>query len=100
MNSYIKHISFHVPRKNLTNNDLSQMMDTSDEWISTRTGIKQRHIVGDSGEGPTDLAVESTKKLFDKIDVKLDDIDFVFLLLLHLIHMFLVLVLYFNIKWV
>ena len=47
--AYIKHITFHVPDQILTNDDLSQMMDTSDEWISTRTGIKKRHIVGDSG---------------------------------------------------
>ena len=77
MNSYIKGISYYVPEKIITNNDLEKLMDTSDEWITSRTGIKQRHSVGDNPLGPSDLAVESTKKLFDKIDVKLEDIDFV-----------------------
>ena len=77
MNSYIKGISYYVPGKIITNNDLEKLMDTSDEWITSRTGIKQRHSVGDNLLGPSDLAVESTKKLFDKIDVKLEDIDFV-----------------------
>ena len=77
MNSYIKDISYYVPEKIITNNDLEKLMDTSDEWITSRTGIKQRHSVGDNPLGPSDLAVESTKKLFDKIDVKLEDIDFV-----------------------
>ena len=58
-NSYIKNISFYVPEKIITNHDLSKMMDTSDEWISTRTGIKQRHSVGQSLCGPSDLAVEA-----------------------------------------
>ena len=75
--AYIKHITFHVPDQILTNDDLSQMMDTSDEWISTRTGIKKRHIVGDSGEGPTDLAVKATEKLCNELNFSKNDIDFV-----------------------
>ena len=77
MKAYIKHITFHVPDQILTNDDLSQMMDTSDEWISTRTGIKKRHIVGDSGEGPTDLAVKATEKLCNELNFSKNDIDFV-----------------------
>ena len=45
MNSYIKDISYYVPEKIITNNDLEKLMDTSDEWITSRTGIKQRHSV-------------------------------------------------------
>jgi 3-oxoacyl-[acyl-carrier-protein] synthase-3 len=52
-------------------------MDTSDEWISTRTGIKQRHVVGDSGEGPVDLAVKAAEKLLIKLNLSKDKIDFV-----------------------
>ena len=66
MNSYIKEISFYVPEKIITNDDLSKMMNTSDEWISTRTGIKQRHTVGDSHLGPADLAVCATNKMLKK----------------------------------
>jgi len=76
-NAYIKDITFYVPDKILTNDDLSQLMDTSDEWIRTRTGIQERHIVGDSGEGPVDLAVKASKKLLDKTAMSKEDIDFV-----------------------
>jgi len=66
INSYIKGIAHYVPEKVLTNHDLSKMMDTSDDWIKTRTGIHQRHTVGDTHLGPADLATEASKILFDK----------------------------------
>ena len=75
--AYIKDITFYVPEKILTNDDLSKVMDTSDEWISTRTGIKQRHVVGESGEGPVDLAVKASEKLLSKINMQKEEIDFV-----------------------
>ena len=62
INSYIKSISFHVPEKIITNNDLAKVMDTSDELIRTRTGIEQRHTVGDRCLGPADLAAIAAKK--------------------------------------
>ena len=68
--AYIKDITFHVPEKILTNDDLSKVMDTSDEWIRTRTGIKQRHVVGETGEGPVDLAVKASEKLLSKMNQK------------------------------
>ena len=74
---YIKDISFYVPEKIITNDDLSSMMDTSDEWISTRTGIKKRHSVGDTNMGPADLAVYASEKLFKKANITKDEIDFV-----------------------
>ena len=77
VNAYIKDISFYVPDKIITNDDLSSMMDTSDEWISTRTGIKQRHSVGDSNMGPADLAVHATEKLLKKANILKEEIDFV-----------------------
>ena len=77
INSQIKNISFYVPDKVITNHDLSEMMDTSDEWITTRTGIKQRHSVGDEKLGPADLAVKSTQKVLKKTNTKLTEIDFV-----------------------
>ncbi len=77
INAYIKNISFYVPKKIVTNDDLSSMMDTSDEWISTRTGIKKRHSVGDTNLGPADLAVEATEKLLKKLNISKSEIDFV-----------------------
>ena len=45
----------YLPKKILTNKDLEQIFDTSDEWIQTRTGIQQRHIV-EEGQKTSDLA--------------------------------------------
>ena len=77
INSYIKGISYYVPDKVITNDDLSKLMDTSDEWIKTRTGIEQRHSVGDTGLGPTDLAVQATELVLRKTKTKKEEIDFV-----------------------
>jgi len=76
-NSYIQDIAYYVPEQILTNNDLSKLMDTSDEWIKTRTGIRQRYTVGESNLGPADLAVKATSKLLNKCNVLKSDIDFV-----------------------
>ena len=76
-NSYIKDIAFYVPEKVLTNDDLSKMMDTSDEWIRTRTGIQKRHTVGETNMGPADLAVKASELLFKKYSINKEDIDFV-----------------------
>ena len=77
MNAYIKNISFYVPEKIITNDDLSKVMDTSDEWIRTRTGIHQRHSVGENKIGPADLATEAANKLLEKCHINKSDIDFV-----------------------
>ena len=77
INSYIKGITHYVPEKVLTNHDLSKMMDTSDDWIRTRTGIHQRHTVGDTQLGPADLAARASEKLFSKYSIDKDAIDFV-----------------------
>lgn len=77
INSYIKGIAYYVPEEIITNSDLEKLMDTTDEWITTRTGIKQRHSVGNQKIGPSDLAVQATKKLFHNTNTKVDDIDFV-----------------------
>tara|TARA_Y100000994_G_scaffold227971_1_gene211923 strand:+ start:226 stop:1221 length:996 start_codon:yes stop_codon:yes gene_type:complete len=77
VNAYIKDISFYVPDKIITNDDLSNMMDTSDEWISSRTGIKKRHSVGDTNLGPADLAVKATEGLIKKLNISKNEIDFV-----------------------
>ena len=51
----------YVPPRLLTNKDLEKMVETTDEWITTRVGIKERHIV-DQGVATSDLAVEAAKK--------------------------------------
>ena len=49
----------HVPEKVLTNKDLEAIVDTSDEWILTRTGIKERHIAS-NGEATSDFAYQAS----------------------------------------
>lgn len=66
----------YAPKKILTNADLEKMVDTSDEWIRTRTGIETRHIA-DSSENTSDLCVEAAKIALEKAHLTPDDIDFV-----------------------
>ncbi len=67
-------LSSYTPEKVLTNHDLEKMVDTTDEWIVTRTGIKQRHIVAD-GQATSDISVLAAKKALDKIGLTPEDID-------------------------
>jgi len=64
----------YVPPKVLTNFDLEKMVDTSNEWIVTRTGIRERRIA-DENVATSDLAVEAAKKCLDKVGYKPEDID-------------------------
>ena len=54
----------YLPEKVLTNKDLEKLMDTNDEWIRDRTGIKRRHIAAD-GETSSDMAVNAAKKAME-----------------------------------
>ena len=49
------------------------MMDTSDEWIRTRTGIQKKHTVGETNMGPADLAVKASELLFKKYSINKED---------------------------
>lgn len=64
-----------LPKKIVTNEMLSQFLDTSDEWIRTRTGISERHVISD--EKLEDLAIEAALKALDNADMKADDLDFI-----------------------
>lgn len=65
----------YVPEDLLTNADLEKFVDTTDEWIRTRTGIEQRHILKGEGLGTSDMAVEAVKQLLEKRGIKADEID-------------------------
>jgi len=69
------HGSF-APEKKLTNEDLAKMLDTSDEWITTRTGIKVRHITSDS-ETTAFLATEAAKKALAKANLDAADLELI-----------------------
>ena len=65
-----------VPNKVLTNQDLESIVDTSDEWISTRTGIKSRYIAED-GETTSTLATEAARRSLDMAGVKPAEVDMI-----------------------
>ena len=66
----------YLPEKILTNDDLAKMVDTSDEWIRERTGIRERHVAGE-GEKTSDLAVKAAQEAMDAAGVTAADIDLV-----------------------
>jgi len=66
----------YQPEKILTNHDLEQMVDTTDQWIQERTGIKKRHIVADD-ETTTDLAFYAAEKAIEAAGITNDDIDLI-----------------------
>ncbi len=72
----ISSIDFCVPDTVLTNDDLAKIVETSDEWISQRTGIKERHVVSGE-ENSTMLGYNAAKKALDKSGVKPEDIELV-----------------------
>ena len=65
-----------VPKKVLSNKDLESIVDTSEEWISTRTGIKQRHIAED-GETTSTLATEAARRALEMAGVKAEELDMI-----------------------
>ena len=69
-------IGAYVPSKILTNEDLSVMVDTSDEWITKRTGIKERHIAAEN-ETTSDMGVEAAKLAIERSGIDASDIDMV-----------------------
>ncbi len=72
----IKSLATYVPPRLLTNADLEKMVDTTDEWIMQRTGIRQRHIV-DPGVATSDLAAEAGREAIKRAGLKPDDIDLI-----------------------
>jgi len=70
-------IQGYVPDYVLTNKELEGMIDTTDEWITTRTGIKERHILKGEGLGTSDMASEAVKGLLAKTNTKPEEIDLV-----------------------
>src|SRR6266852_4268754 len=68
--------SSYVPDKRLTNADLSKMVDTSDEWITTRTGIKERRIAA-KDELTSDMATKAALQALEQAKVKPEDVDLI-----------------------
>lgn len=66
----------YLPEKRLTNLDLEGIVDTSDEWIYSRTGIRERHIAADD-ENSSDLALHASRRALDAARLKPEDIDLI-----------------------
>jgi 3-oxoacyl-[acyl-carrier-protein] synthase-3 len=72
----ISSLATYVPPKLLTNADLERLVDTTDEWILQRTGIRERHIV-DAGVATSDLAAEAAREAIRRARLDPTDIDFI-----------------------
>ena len=66
----------YLPKKVLTNADLEKMVDTSDEWITTRTGIKERRLASND-EATSDLALAAAKEALSNAKLKPEDLDLI-----------------------
>jgi len=75
-NAYISGTGFNVPERVVTNNELSNYMDTSDNWIIERTGIEQRRYI-DSEIGPSELSIPAVQMALKNASLQIQDIDFI-----------------------
>ncbi|HEY0731990.1 MAG TPA: beta-ketoacyl-ACP synthase III [Chitinophagaceae bacterium] len=77
LRSFIAGIGMYVPEHVVTNDDLTRYMDTSDEWIQERTGIKERRYAHRTDETTTTMAVEASKIAIERAGITITDIDFI-----------------------
>ena len=75
--SKIAGIGMYVPENVVTNNDMIKYMDTSDEWIQERTGIKERRYADRTEETTTTMGVEAAKIAIERAGITAQDIDFI-----------------------
>ncbi len=77
-NSKIIGLGHYVPNNIITNNDLSEMLNTSDKWIQSRTGIKERRwVTKESGDTAATMGTKAAKIAIENVGLKKDDIDFI-----------------------
>ncbi|HZP19993.1 MAG TPA: beta-ketoacyl-ACP synthase III [Bauldia sp.] len=76
--SIVLGVGGYLPKKVLTNDDLAQIVDTTDEWIVQRTGIRERHVAAD-GELTSDLAVRAAERALENAGLRPADIDVIVL---------------------
>ena len=76
MRAIITAVGHYVPEKKLTNKDLEQMVDTNDDWIKTRTGIRERRIL-EKDKGTSYMAVESAKMVLAQRNISAADLDLI-----------------------
>jgi 3-oxoacyl-[acyl-carrier-protein] synthase-3 len=74
--SVVRGVGGYLPERVITNDELSKTVDTSDEWIVQRTGIRQRHVAAE-GEMTSDLALHASRRALDKAGLTPADIDLI-----------------------
>ena len=75
--SIIAGIGMYVPQNVFTNNDMTKYMDTSDEWIQERTGIKERRFAHRTDETTATMGIEAAKIAIERAGITAQDIDFI-----------------------
>lgn len=68
-------IGAYVPEDVITNEDLEKLVDTNDEWIMSRVGIKERHVLKGEGQGTSVMGIRAVQELLEKTNTSPDDID-------------------------
>lgn len=76
MQAIITGVGHYVPERKLTNKDLEQMVDTNDEWITTRTGIKERRIL-ENNKGTSYMAVKAAEMALKQKNISADELDLI-----------------------
>src|SRR5262245_36175196 len=76
MKARITALGLYVPERILTNADLERIVDTSDEWIQTRTGIRERHVV-EPGTPTSELAVRAARRALERRGVGPEELDLI-----------------------
>ncbi|NQV76983.1 MAG: 3-oxoacyl-ACP synthase, partial [Lutibacter sp.] len=77
-NSKITGLGYYVPDNVVTNEDLSQMMETNDEWIQERTGIKERRWIKEGSEDTSAvMGAKASRIAIERAGLTTDDIDFI-----------------------
>ena len=75
LNAKISGLASFVPEFKLTNDDLSKMVDTNDEWITTRVGIKERRILKEPEAGSSYMGIKAVAQLLEETGTKAEDVD-------------------------
>ena len=77
INAAITGVQGYVPEYVLTNKELETLVDTNDEWIVSRTGVKERRILKEEGKGSSELGTQAIKGLLEKTNTTAEDIDLI-----------------------
>ena len=70
-------VGHYLPETRLTNGDLEEMVETNDEWIQTRTGIRERRILGDDGKATAFMATEAAQEALDERGIGPEEVDLI-----------------------